>query len=227
MARCKSCSAPLPANTNRCSFCNIRNDVDLHGRHTYSMHSEQSDRMCPHCAKNMQTIKLDLKDSIHIERCNSCFGLFFDPGEIETLLESSVSNVFNINLEHMDNINQDRFQSKKKVKYIKCPVCQKFMNRVNFGSRSGVIIDQCIPHGIWLDSGEITHLMEWKKAGGVLLNAKEKEREKANKKKKKPANQAHYSSTSSYDTSIFQQQSKSMEYELFETVASLVYKLFR
>jgi Zn-finger nucleic acid-binding protein len=40
------------------------------------------------------------------------------------------------------------------------------MSRVNFGYRSGVVIDRCTNHGIWLDSGEITHLMEWKKAGG-------------------------------------------------------------
>ena len=45
------------------------------------------------------------------------------------------------------------------------------MNRVNFGHRSGVVVDRCKAHGIWLDNGEITHLMEWKKAGGQLLQA--------------------------------------------------------
>jgi Zn-finger nucleic acid-binding protein len=183
--------------------------------------------MCPNCAKNMQTIKLDLKEAIHIERCNSCFGLFFDPGEIESLLESSVSNVFNINLEHIDNINQDRFQSKKKVKYVKCPVCKNFMNRVNFAHRSGVIIDQCMAHGIWLDSGEITHLMEWKKAGGELLHEKEKEK-KAKKKKmsKKMPSSSTYSSYN-FDSLVFQQQPRISKLDLFETVASLVYHIFR
>jgi len=229
MATCKSCSAPLPANTNRCSFCNVRNDVDLHGKQTYSRHSKQSDRMCPHCKKNMQTIKLDLKEAIHIERCDSCFGLFFDPGEIESLLESSVSNVFDINLEHIDNINLDRFQSKQKVKYIKCPVCQKFMRRVNFGHRSGVIIDQCMAHGIWLDSGEITHLMEWKKAGGELLNAKEKEKADKKKKtvKKRSSPLSSHSSSYDYDTPIFQQQNKISKLNLLDSMATLVYHIFR
>lgn len=232
MARCKSCSAPLPANTNRCSFCNIRNDVDLHSRHAYSTHSRKSDRMCPHCKKNMQTIKLGLKEDIYIERCDSCFGLFFDPGEIESLLENSVSNVFNINLEHIDNINQDRFQSKKKVKYVKCPDCQKFMSRVNFGHRSGVIIDQCMAHGIWLDSGEITHLMEWKKAGGELLNAKEKEKTDKKKKEermKKNVKKTHssYDYDKSYDLSIFQQQPRLSKIDLFDAVSTLVFHLFK
>lgn len=44
------------------------------------------------------------------------------------------------------------------------------MNRVNFGQRSAVVVDRCLHHGIWLDSGELIHLMEWKKAGGQILH---------------------------------------------------------
>jgi len=58
------------------------------------------------------------------------------------------------------------------------------MNRINFGHRSGVIVDQCRPHGLWLDSGELKHLLDWKKAGGQLLHEeirdrREKERQRA------------------------------------------------
>ena len=63
------------------------------------------------------------------------------------------------------------------VAYIKCPACGKFMNRVNFGVRSGVIADQCVSHGIWLDSGELRKLFEWQKAGGELLT-RQKEKDK-------------------------------------------------
>ncbi|MGR9115438.1 MAG: TFIIB-type zinc ribbon-containing protein [Gammaproteobacteria bacterium] len=170
MARCNSCSAPLPANANKCIYCGIRNDVDLTGKHDYAIHEEASNRICPHCNIGLQTIALKLKEDLFIERCERCFGLFFDPDEVEKLLESSVSKVFNINLKHLININRDRYRPHQKIKYIKCPVCQHFMSRVNFGHRSGVIVDRCKAHGIWLDNGEITHLMEWKKAGGQLLH---------------------------------------------------------
>lgn len=178
MARCNSCSAPLPANTNKCRYCGIRNDVDLTGKHEYSIHNETSDRICPHCDKPLQTISLDLEEALFIERCEDCYGLFFDPNEIEQLLEGSVSNVFNINLKHLVNINRDRYRPSQKVKYIKCPVCRNFMNRVNFGHRSGVVVDRCKAHGIWLDNGEVTHLMEWKKAGGQLLHAQHTQKKK-------------------------------------------------
>ncbi len=219
MASCKNCSAPLPANINRCHYCGVRNDVDLHGKHEYSITAQQSDRICPQCDTGLQTIRLDLKAPFYIERCRSCYGLFFDPGEIETLLESSVSNVFDINVEHIDNINNDRYQKSKKIKYVECPVCRILMNRVNYKHRSGVVIDQCSKHGIWLDNGEITHLMEWKKAGGDLLDAKKK---KEQTKIKKPSRLSRNYS----DIADFNKPSESLEVVLFEAVSALVYKLF-
>ncbi|WP_305906645.1 zf-TFIIB domain-containing protein [Methylomarinum sp. Ch1-1] len=181
MARCKSCSAPLLANTTLCRYCGVRNDIDLHGRHQYSLHSSQSKRLCPECNEHLQTIDLNLNGPFLIERCEQCFGLFFDPGEVEILLESSVSNVFDINHQLLHNINKDRYRDKQ-VKYLKCPDCQILMNRVNFGHRSGVVIDRCKKHGVWLESGEITHLMEWKKAGGQILHRQNSE-EKPNKRR--------------------------------------------
>ncbi len=220
MARCRSCSAPLPANINRCVYCNVRNDVDLHGRHQYSITNQQSERICPHCEKAMQTVELKTIPLLYIERCEACFGLFFDPGEIEELLACSVSNVFDINYKLIKNINKDRYQKNKKIKYVKCPVCLIHMNRVNYAHRSGVIIDQCKRHGVWLDSGEITHLMEWKKAGGELLEAQNK---KQNCHKKKTTN---HTIAYSHEKSVFQQQHKSLEQDLLDSVCSVVYKLF-
>jgi len=170
MATCTHCSAPLPANSNRCNYCSTRNDVDLVGRQAYSL-TGQSNRNCPHCKTPLQTIELHLDSKVEIDRCNDCFGLFFDSGKIELLLEHAVSDVYDINIKQLDNINSERYQADKQIKYIKCPTCQNFMLRRVFGYRSGVIIDQCKNHGIWLDSGEITHLLEWKKAGGQLLAA--------------------------------------------------------
>jgi Zn-finger nucleic acid-binding protein len=175
MAVCKSCSAPLAANTNLCQYCGVRNDVDLQARQDYTVTSQLSDRLCPNCHTFLQTIDLKINGHFYIERCDTCFGLFFDPGEVEELLESSVAGVFSANLALIDTINQERYPLAHKVKYVKCPVCQVLMNRVNFGYRSGVVADQCKAHGIWLDSGEIIHLMEWKKAGGQLLDRQKQE----------------------------------------------------
>ena len=44
------------------------------------------------------------------------------------------------------------------------------MNRKLHGKRSGVIVDSCRDHGLWLDAGELRQLMEWTRAGGEKLN---------------------------------------------------------
>ncbi|SLM29116.1 conserved hypothetical protein [Desulfamplus magnetovallimortis] len=172
MSKCINCSAPLPPNSITCEYCGSRNDTDLMGVHTYTTHELESGRTCPRCNITLQTIDLKINGRFFIERCDQCMGLFFDPGELELLLEESVKNVYDINLEKLDNINTAMTPDKIKITYIKCPVCRKFMNRMNFGTRSGVIVDRCREHGIWLDGGELRHLFEWKKAGGSLLHDK-------------------------------------------------------
>jgi Zn-finger nucleic acid-binding protein len=194
----------------------VRNEIDLKGKYQYSIKTRKSNRICPHCDKPLITIKLDFKESLYIEHCKTCFGLFFDPGEIEALLQNSVSNVFDINLKLLKNINKDRYQ-KKPVKYVKCPVCRVLMNRVNYAHKSGVVIDQCKNHGIWVDSGEITHLMEWKKAGGELLDQKTKKRPKPKKVRPAPT----------YDLPVYQHQSNLLDVDIIEAVSSLVFKLFK
>ena len=219
MAKCNSCSAPLPANDNKCVYCSTRNDVDLNSKYDYSIVRKDSDRLCPHCDISLQVIDLNLNGSFLIERCADCFGLFFDPGKIETLLESSVSNVFDGNWRHLDAINKDRFQGNQKVKYIKCPVCHAFMSRINFGYRSGVVIDRCTAHGIWLDSGEITHLLEWKKAGGQLLQDRQNEIKGLKKHNSGTVRGYNHTQTDYFDNNF--------ETDLFDSVLSLIAGIFR
>ncbi|NOS74928.1 MAG: zf-TFIIB domain-containing protein [Methyloglobulus sp.] len=223
MARCTSCSAPLPANTNRCLYCNSRSDVDLHAKHPYRVEKSATHRICPNCDKPLQSIHLKMADALYIERCHTCFGLFFDKGEIETVLQNSVSNVFDINREHIDNINKDRFRKHQKIRYVKCPECRRHMNRVNFGNRSGVVVDQCIVHGIWLDSGELTHLLEWKKAGGQLLHqqhAEELEKRQKQKQNVLPNAKTDYSAKTGGDFG------SALDVDIVAAVAGLLDKLF-
>jgi len=55
------------------------------------------------------------------------------------------------------------------------------MNRKLHGKRSGVIVDSCRDHGLWLDAGELRQLMEWSRAGGEKLDKKHRSHE--NKKR--------------------------------------------
>ena len=175
MAKCSNCSAPLSPNSIQCEYCGSRNDIDLKGINYYTTNESESERICPRCQVALQTIDLKVEGTFLIERCDECLGLFFDPGELEALLEASVSNVFSINRGQLDAFNATKRANDYAVSYIKCPICSTLMNRVNFGTKSGVIVDRCKDHGVWLDGGELRHLFEWMKAGGKLLQQERQE----------------------------------------------------
>lgn len=224
MARCNSCAAPLPPNTQYCSYCGVRNDVDLLGKHDYRVATRQSERICPECNVQLQTVALEMQPPLHIERCTNCFGLFFDPGEVETLLEAAVSPVYTVNRELLGNINNDRYQKNKPVKYLECPVCLNMMNRVVFAHKSGVVIDQCRAHGIWLDGGEISHLLEWKKAGGQILH--EKKQAERRQRKPQPSRSRAQVFSNSNNNHGGQYESIGSEEGLLDIVFGLIFKVF-
>lgn len=170
MPNCTNCSAPLPLNSVSCDYCGSRNDVDLKGIHYYTTHEADTKRLCPRCRISLTSIDLKIEGKFLIERCAECLGLFFDPGELEALLESSVTNVFEINRGWLAILNSTDKTDDRPVSYVKCPACAKLMNRINFGARSGVVVDRCREHGVWLDAGELRRLYEWMKAGGKLLD---------------------------------------------------------
>lgn len=179
MPNCANCSAPLPVNSVSCDYCGSRNNVDLTAVHYYTTHDCDSERSCPVCSTPLKTIDLGIAGKFFIERCPECLGLFFDPGELESILESTVKNVFEINRSRLAQFNLTGQTTSRVATYVKCPVCSKMMNRINFGARSGVVIDRCKEHGVWLDAGELRQLSEWMKAGGKLLdNEREAERKK-------------------------------------------------
>lgn len=167
MATCQHCSAPLLAHTNICQYCNVRNDIDLQANYSFNIKNNSSHCICPHCQHALQSVTVDIIPPLNIERCSNCFGLFFPTDSLETLLQHSLQTTQELSLQKIDIINRERYPKKQSVKYIKCPNCQNFMQRTLFAKKSGVIIDRCRHHGIWLDNGELTHLIEWTKAGGI------------------------------------------------------------
>ena len=222
MAKCSSCSAPLLANTQYCSYCGVRNDIDLQGKHDFQVVAAAGERVCPECGLGLQTIALDAGGALHIERCGQCFGLFFDPGEIETLLDKAMAPVVSVNLELLNNINLDRYPKNVEVKYLKCPSCQVLMNRKIFGYRSGVVVNQCKVHGIWLGGGQISHLLEWKKAGGQLLN----QQKVADQQAKASSEQFRKAFRRDSEAGEVGYGMSGSEVELSEAVVGMIFRLF-
>jgi len=183
---CASCGAPLPAKSIKCCHCGALSDLDLRTVHRSVASTAASDRKCPRCETLMESVDLGLDGGFFIERCDRCLGLFFDPGELEHVLGVSGQNVHEVDRRRLDVMIAEEYKDvREQVKYVKCPVCSALMNRRIFGAKSGVIVDSCRHHGIWLDGGELAQIVKWAKAGGRILDVQMKERDAKNKEQKK------------------------------------------
>ena len=165
---CTNCGAPLPAKSNLCTYCKTLNDTDLRALPHDVGQGPESARDCPRCRIKLRTVDLRKSGRFLIERCEQCLGIFFDPGELEALVEASVSRVYEVDLERLHTLLEEETAHQAPVNYVPCPVCAELMNRKNYGTRSGVIVDTCKQHGVWLDGGELKQLLKWVKAGGGL-----------------------------------------------------------
>ena len=177
---CTSCGAPLPPKTTRCTFCGTLNEVDLRGR--VSVRRGTTDRKCPRCTAGLEAVLLAVgAESVEIDRCPECNGLFFDPGELDQVLDGIETRAEVVDHRALLTLIEEETPTDdfERVTYASCPECGQLMHRRNFGQRSGVIIDSCRDHGLWLDGGELRRLIRWTQAGGRQHHAQsqaEKER---------------------------------------------------
>lgn len=168
--KCTACGAALPATSLICSFCGTRNAVDLRSLSPSTEQAPDVPRPCPECGTAMESVNVGHRRRFFIERCARCQGLFFDLNELQAVLDDAVAPTYEVNFPLLTSLQNKSPVPRRKATYVPCPDCGKLMNRVGFGPRSGVVVDRCREHGVWLEGGELHRLMEWKKAGGQLLD---------------------------------------------------------
>lgn len=136
----------------------------------------------------MATLDIGEGKPFLVERCGKCNGLFFDLNELESMLESLVKNVHQVDPVRLQEVRAVLPAETVPVSYRPCPECGRLMNRVNAGAGSGVVIDRCGRHGVWVDGGKLRRILAWRKAGGQFLDARarmEREREALKREKRR------------------------------------------
>jgi len=106
---------------------------------------------CPIC-KNEPMIVLELNE-VEIDYCLNCKGIWLDAGELELLLGSST--------ETEEFLNSFNIDDQTKEKKLKCPICNKKMEKTLVIGDKKVRIDKCkANHGIWFESGELEDILK-------------------------------------------------------------------
>jgi Zn-finger nucleic acid-binding protein len=174
---CPRCGAPLSAGRAKCAYCGMTADVDFAGRSIHTTRPPEHPRICASCDKPMESLDIGTADApFFIDRCAGCMGLFLDTGELDAIINREVPPVYEVDHLALARLAE---QNGEVVRYRKCPVCRKLMNRVNYGGSSGVIEDRCREHGIYLDAGELKRILAWVRAGGRLEAAQKSAEENA------------------------------------------------
>jgi len=173
--KCSSCGGSLSGNLTTCPYCGTRQNIDFKHINTRNLGPVES-MPCPRCEGGaINKFQLGVtatpeEAELEIAQCQHCYGIFFDPGELEQFLESSVSSTVwndNAKITQLNGENREIREPQRGTSfYRRCPACNEFMNEIGFGGSSGVKIDQCQRHGVWLDGGELHRITEWWHAGG-------------------------------------------------------------
>ena len=106
---------------------------------------------CPICKHPM--IVLEIAD-IEIDHCIKCRGVWLDSGELELLLADAV------NRNQLMEILSQEVEGKEKT--IRCPICDKKLEKVVHGTDHGsVCLDKCpADDGLWFDRGELIDMIK-------------------------------------------------------------------
>ncbi|MBC8413372.1 MAG: zf-TFIIB domain-containing protein [Nitrospira sp.] len=114
---------------------------------------------CPKCKSEL---KIEIVDGEEYDICTTCGGMWLDRDEFHRA--TSQCNIYK-KLEIKRKFT--RAPLVEDIEYVSCLRCGKLMNRHNFGTISGVIIDKCSKHGVWLDAGELKKIQYFIADGGL------------------------------------------------------------
>ena len=159
--RCIYCSAPLPKKGLNCSYCNKLNP--LNAKLLESAKKLDSKHLCPCCNLKLEKLQTAF---VTLEYCKECDGVLIAEDEFEKLITYKVNPQSKFNPHYLRFIQDHPRDNRKKPQFHPCPICQKSMAVVNYKKQSGIIIDICEEHGIWLDGGELRQIIEWYAVGG-------------------------------------------------------------
>jgi len=106
---------------------------------------------CAACGQPMIVVE---HEKVELDYCTNCFGVWFDVGEIELLLDKM--GLESEGIEGLHLTEEARSAEHKR----RCPVCRKRMKKVDLGHDPVLVIDACPDgDGLWFDSGEVGRLV--------------------------------------------------------------------
>lgn len=130
---------------------------------------------CPICSE--QELTQETYEAVDLDICPKCNGTWLDPAGLSLIVDKKEEKFEPDLIVETLSAAKSGIDTDEQIKKLKCPVCSVTMSKVNYDYSSGVIIDVCSQHGIWLDEGELDkiqiHREHWQE--GDISSSNEKE----------------------------------------------------
>lgn len=150
VVKCQHCEKTMNVKSLVCPHC---------GGERPSPTRKDLTPLCPRCRVSLEHYEYRRRD---LDMCLQCGGVWLDRGEFRDLTRES--EVYQTQPAPKGYV---RGPAKLQVEYIPCVRCGALMNRKNFAKISGVIMDECRSHGVWLDGGELERIRIFIADGGL------------------------------------------------------------
>jgi Zn-finger nucleic acid-binding protein len=187
---CSACGAPIADQARRCDHCRApispkQRELDrvclgcgsrMSSRGCYCAHCgaptpEQSitplpeNRRCPRCAGELKRRDFATgRGGAALVECGVCAGIRLTPSVFDHLCRRAEAAALTFT-----GLLPDRRPKpfhEEVVRYLPCPECGVQMARRNWGGDSGVVVDCCVPHGLWFDHDELARVVDYLRGGG-------------------------------------------------------------
>ncbi len=146
---CSHCHKPLNNAIRFCPHCGVENQRPV----------SENTASCPRCGCGLEE---EAYRGSTIDLCPRCGGLWLDTEEFA--FHASTRDTFN-DPDIPRTYRKQPFSDPSG--YLPCVRCNTPMVKQNFRRISGILIDVCARHGVWLDAGELEQIRSFIANGGL------------------------------------------------------------
>jgi Zn-finger nucleic acid-binding protein len=156
---CPACFARMASDAHFCMECGIEIAPQ-------ALFAIATGVRCPRCKGELRSREVG---GTSITECAQCAGMWLDSAAFERLCErKEVESVAPGTFGPPPMLVSDSTRAGAPSQgYIPCLSCAQLMTRKNFASTSGVIMDVCRAHGVWLDAQELERILAFIRGGGL------------------------------------------------------------
>jgi len=196
--KCGRCGAPLEANASKCAYCDAEITIEERGLSgvcpacfarllagarfctecgveiaPQALRAVAEGTVCPRCRSGLRSRTVG---HTALVECTSCGGLWIAQEDLDRICEKADEEEL-VSRALAGSVPAHPGDPSQGSAYLPCPTCRDMMVRRNFGGTSGILIDVCRGHGVWLDHRELERIVAFVRKGGLMqARAREVER---------------------------------------------------